>query len=281
MGDGRAIVPEAVKGHVIQRLVEERRKTKEAGKNMFAGCHSIASAGDHGDHEFVFRSVVKLAKAARQSYTINASEAHWNGAVHHPLIALALDSGGWADNGVMVVNVTAARIAEKRHLPAQALIKKTNPSKLVDYVLAIDGLDEKIYHRLRESLAFSINHSDAAYLQYKPSSVSIETKRANISEDDAKLQLGTWVHAHYAKLADLVRGPADTPMPSLPLLMVQGHEWRLMIAEKSGPMIYIHGDVSIGDTKSVLGIYQIIGVFWSLARWTKEVYQPWFVKNCL
>ncbi|KAL9098891.1 MAG: hypothetical protein Q9163_005530 [Psora crenata] len=281
VGDGRAIVPEALRGQVIQCLVEQRRKTKEAATNMFAGCRSVAPAGDNGDHAFVFRSVVTLAKAARKSYTINASEAHWNGAVHHPLIALALDSGGWEDNGIMIVNVTAARIAEKRYLPTQALNKKANPSKLVDYAIAIDGLDKSIYNRLRQSGIYSINHSDAKYLRYKPTSISIETKRANIGEDDAKLQLGTWVHAHYAKLADLVRGPADAPMPSLPLLMVQGHEWKLMIAEKAGLMIYIHGDVNIGDTRSVLGIYQIIGVFWCLARWTKEVYQPWFVKNVL
>lgn len=78
----------------------------------------------------------------------------------------------------------------------------------------------------------SINHTDAQSTSFTPIAISMETEAAAVEEEDAHIQLGTWVHAHFARLQQLV--PAGIQMPILPFIKDQDYNWKTMIAEKIG-----------------------------------------------
>jgi len=110
--------------------------------------------------------------------------------------------------------------------------------------------------------------------------LSIETKRGDIDEDKANTQLGTWVSAHFAKLSQLTRG--DGHLPLLPMIMIQGNKWEFMIAHKvNARTIKIYRDQSLGDTASILGIYQLLAALRRLTQWMDEVLRPWFEAHVL
>jgi hypothetical protein len=138
---------------------------------------------------------------------------------------------------------------------------------MVDYGIVIQPPDkstlEAVIERLcRERQLDSVNQTDTNHVRFMPIAISIETKRAAIEEDQALLQLNTWVSAHFAKLARLVgshapnekasaEAKAKATMPALPLLIVQGHDWKFMIAEKHENQIAIYGGETIGSTKII------------------------------
>ena len=68
------------------------------------------------------------------------------------------------------------------------------------------------------------------------------------------------------RLRQLTSG--TTPLPVLPLLIVQGHQWKLMIAESMNVRhVIILRDISIGDTGSLVGISKLIASLRRLAVW--------------
>lgn len=45
-------------------------------------------------------------------------------------------------------------------------------------------------------------------------------------------------------------------------------------------MLYM-GDVGIGTTDRVFGLFEVIWMLQRLARWGEEVFWPWYKKNAL
>ncbi|KAF2137700.1 uncharacterized protein K452DRAFT_257171 [Aplosporella prunicola CBS 121167] len=118
------------------------------------------------------------------------------------------------------------------------------------------------------------------HVRYTPFTVSIETKRA-AGEDKAHVQLAVWVWAQFARLRQLA--PAAKSWPVLPLVVVQGYEWRLLFAEvvDDGCAIRILQYVVLGATDIVLRAYQLVASLRRLARWVKDEYRPWFTREVL
>jgi len=101
---------------------------------------------------------------------------------------------------------------------------------MVDYAISLDPdriTKRRIIEKLKADLSPSINHTKAEYVRFKPIVISIETKRPGMDEDTAKVQLGVWAAAHMERLQELSR---STDLPTLPLILIQGHDWRLKIA---------------------------------------------------
>lgn len=210
------------------------------------------------------------------------SEASWNEMVHAPVLSLAL-RGHWLLRGIYYCNITTARISNNSLIPKVA--RKSMGSKMVDYAMVIRP-DPEMSQRIRQKLladgTWSINQTEAEYVRYNLITISIETKRAAIEEDKAYVQQGIWITAQFSHLERLMKD--DAPFPILPLLMIQGHEWKMLIAENFNTedntaaerKMTFAGHVRIGATDSVVGIYQIIASLRVLARWIDESYRPWF-----
>ena len=54
------------------------------------------------------------------------------------------------------------------------------------------------------------------------------------------------------------------------------YEWKLFFACDRGDRLEIIGDMSIGDTKSIIGLYTILAVLRELADWIRATFEPWF-----
>lgn len=126
----------------------------------------------------------------------------------------------------------------------------------------------------------SISYSDAEYLRFKIIGVSIEVKRALIGENEAEIQIATWVKAHHAKLRQLAPGMRTVPV--LPLVCIRGHMWKCMLAQMASPtQVIIHQEVVFGRIDSMLGIYQAITGVKRMADWMQDVYKPWFLEQVM
>ena len=111
--------------------------------------------------------------------------------------------------------------------------------------------------------------------------VSIETKRGAVHQDTAYVQLGIWTAAHFTKLRQLTQDRSPT-LPVLPVVFVQGHEWKMMLASmKPDPRLEMLGYLSLGDTGTLTGVYCVIAAIRKLAKWIDEQYRPWFEEEVL
>ena len=155
---------------------------------------------------------------------------------------------------------------------------------MIDYAMVIEpsaGLKEAITDVLiGETGGYSINHTDAEYLRFSPITISMETKKPGMGQEEAKRQLEIWVAAHFARLRKLnTRG---SRLPYLPLIMIQGSEWSFHIAEMvTNKNIEIYMGGRLGDTASILGVYQLLAGIRRLAKWVYEVYRVWFEREML
>lgn len=187
----------------------------------------------------------------------------------------------WADIGDprdCAIAITSARIDDPQLIGSAE-------SQMVDYCITFGSNPEfttRIHDFLRRGGLQSINHTSAPGIGFTPIAVGIETKRGRTDEEDARHQLGTWVTAHFAHLRLLCRSGAN--LPSLLLIMVQAHEWRMCIAS-SGDGLSIPGiifrDIQIGDTTTLPGIFIAIKALNRIARHVVEAHIPWFESEIL
>lgn len=281
----RRVLPSAIRS-IIKNIVED------LDEDMY---YDVSS--DHIEdpqiHHARWQRVLRVLGAARECKDGDYPESAWNSEVHSRVLRIALE--GREPTPVWYKDLTSARISERGLLPN---IPGFSPkSKMVDYGIVIqptiDSILETSIKRLcREQQLDSVNQTNSNHVRFTPIAVSIETKRAAIEEDQAILQLNTWVSAHFAKLDSLVGSSAPNDkataevkakatMPILPLVKVQGHDWKLLIAEKKTDRILIHGELAIGSTQSHLGIYQILAALRRLAQWVNDEYRPWWIREIL
>lgn len=237
----------------------------------------VAMAQWHRIHE--------LLEASWECEKDDLFESAWNAEVHSVVLRLALQGEKRKKTGVWYRDVTTASINHSclpPPIPGTTRIIK----KMVDYAMIIeplpnlaDSIDEKVRHRGETS----INHTDQSHVLKTPIAVGIETKRPGSDEFAARAQLIVWVAAHFSRLHQLLKayddGTSRKDIPEMPLILVQGNEWKLAFAKTEAPDEYkmcFMRYVTIGKTDSILGIYTLIASLRRLGQWASDVYQPWF-----
>ena len=281
----RRVLPSAIRS-IIKNTVED------LDEDMYYNISSDDTE-DPQIHHARWQRILRVLGAARECKDGDYPESAWNSEVHSRVLRIALE--GRESIQVWYRDLTSARISERGLLPN---IPGFSPkSKMVDYGIVIqptvDSILEASIKRLcREQQLDSVNQTNPNHVRFTPIAISIETKRAAIEEDQAILQLNTWVSAHFAKLDSLVGSyapneeakaevKAKATMPILPLVKIQGHDWKLLIAEKKTDQILIHGELTIGSTQSHLGVYQILAALRRLAQWVNDEYRPWWIREIL
>lgn len=137
-----------------------------------------------------------------------------------------------------------------------------------------------------------INHTNYFPLRERPIALSIETKTTGEGWDDAALQIGIWQAAHWNLLDNFrydevyeepseepseeeSQGPSPPNFPTfLPGIIIQGHDWNLVLATREDRKTKIWTKICIGSTNHVTGIYQIICAIQVLRQWAIETYWP-------
>jgi hypothetical protein len=287
---GRHVIPLAIQSIAAKELMEETFPENFLSQAMQKEQGEHTLTGNLGYQAF-WAQVLKVLGSARACFNAKLPEASWNSEVHSTVLNLAL-VGPWKAKGIWYRDVTPAKITDKSLLPKYAK-GDSMQSKMVDCVLVLNpdshgDLQARIVARLRADhmkaklkaeQKSSINHTDAEYLSFSPIAVSMETKRGAIDEDNMRVQISLWVSAHFARLRQL---NSKVELPSLPILVMQGHRWKLMIARvKDNSEIVILGDRDLGDTYSVKGVFQVIAVVRRLADWVHDAYLPWFESSIL
>ncbi|RDW63671.1 hypothetical protein BP6252_11216 [Coleophoma cylindrospora] len=254
------------------------RSFGEAGKMDFKAEKIRPSlVGDEAEDgrpsDLYYMLVEQIRDRAAECRQYKVSEAEWNCEVHSRVLDVALYP--WKKRGVWYRNATAAKINDPSLVNLQ--------SKMVDFCITTqpDGMYPHVIRRVQSLGLNSINQTEADYFRYTPIAVSIETKRAAIDEDNATAQLSIWIGAQFMMLARLV--PPNKALPPMILVMVQGHEWKMLFAEYSSfPRgIQIMQSQSLGQTSSILGICKVIASLRRIAKYVADVYTPWFEENVL
>lgn len=252
----------------------------------------------------------QLVKASRECETEHDSEAHWNCAVHYPVLALALES----HPRLRAMCCTSATIStEHQALQGPPLSSIKSDAKKVDFCIAIrqSGVDR--HPAIADiNMSESVNHSNHPSLLSNPIAISIETKTASPNQEEAELQMGVWMTAHFSRLRALLARPCDrrpglssqrnNRVPNsdtiwrqaieelgfLPGLLVLQHEWYFIAATWAPPLplgdsgnygasgVMLWRRIAIGSTATPEGICHIIHVVRRLAVWAETMYLPWF-----
>ncbi|KAJ4177876.1 hypothetical protein NW767_014997 [Fusarium falciforme] len=104
--------------------------------------------------------------------------------------------------------------------------------------------------------------------------MSIATKRHGENWDTAVLQLGTWHSAQWRSL-DWGRSKRVS-IDFLPGIIIQGHDWLFVTTIMRNNKAIMYHSISIGDTKTVLGIYKLVISVQYLQQWIERTYWPAF-----
>ncbi|KXX78394.1 hypothetical protein MMYC01_205891 [Madurella mycetomatis] len=244
----------------------------------------------------------RIQADAQRCRRLVLSEAAWNLDVHGPLLRLgAVRTDGRVEREI----ITSARIAPQ-FLPTIDGKERTNvEGKMVDFALVLNlgydalaeldvnrfqgkevdkaGMDEATAEVIRRAVRAqplgqqTINQTLYTGLQYRPAPVNVETKVSGIPEE-GRVQLGIWTAAWRIRmLTFLDLQNQQRSLITLPLILVVEHQWYLLFACDRGDHMQILGDIRIGDTSTLLGLYSILAVIREVAKWLDEDFRHWFL----
>lgn len=200
----------------------------------------------------------QLVKASRECETEHDSEAHWNFAVHYPVLALALES----HPRLRAMCCTSATTStEHQALQGPPLSSIRGDAKKVDFCIAIRQSRVDRHPAIADiNMSESVNHSNHPSLLSNLIAISIETKAASPNQEEAELQMGVWMTAHFSRLRALLARQCDrrpglssqrnNRVPNsdaiwrqaieelgfLPGLLVLQHEWYFIAATWAPPL---------------------------------------------
>ncbi|KAG7403113.1 hypothetical protein Forpi1262_v018791 [Fusarium oxysporum f. sp. raphani] len=224
------------------------------------------------------------------------SEASWNVEVHHLVLKAALrplqgpQSSQFFD---FLLSTTASILPD---------YQATSASKKVDFCMYIDPKHDESA-QIRETILTLMNvlpmgmfnHTNLLPLSDRPIAVSIETKKTGEGWDNARLQMEVWMAAHWQflrkvlQLHRLAAGAVSSleqtdgfnsyetrKLPEfLPGIIIQGHDWYLIITTSEGEKTIFWHKENFGQTSKSKGIYTIIHNLQLLRKWAQEVYWEW------
>lgn len=279
---GKGVLPRSVKDTLA-----------DAGENMedivcLEGAHGSGDGNGSIGRAIFPEMVDAIVESTNSCFVQGDSEACWNAEVHDRVFHLALWRNA-ATPEVYYKNITTARISDASLLPLDP-VRGVMSAKLVDYAMIINpphqaepgesAIYDAIAAKEIATAGLSINQTNAEYVHRKPLVINVETKAGAKGDVKVRIQLGTWLVAHFKRLRQLTTETAQ--LPSLPVLSVQGKSWWLLLAtlRPSGQIHLIEGRM-FGETSSVLGVYKVVAVIRRLARWIKDDYRPWFEREVL
>ncbi|KAL1615674.1 hypothetical protein SLS56_011733 [Neofusicoccum ribis] len=264
---------------------------REAGENRIWG---------YRQHERFWEELYDVHEQAIKLFNDKNPEPAWNG-LHDRVFKLALSPRKSYPN-IDYRNITTASTEDSCRAPLQNAFQR---GRRVDYALVL-ACDEEMELRIEEILQQeqelarsrattskhkkkrpSINYVGQDHVRKLPITAIIETKKAMGIEDTAFDQLQYCVLAHFVRLRQLMMATKNgdahdtSKLPTIPLILVYGHEWKFMLAQAMKSRLRIYHGIQIGTTESMVGIYQLMASIRRLSRWLNEVYRPWFMEVVL
>ncbi|KAK2051560.1 hypothetical protein LY76DRAFT_621096 [Colletotrichum caudatum] len=223
---------------------------------------------------------------------------HDNCAVHYPMLKTAL---GHLDR-IGYYNCTGAQIIPDFTRAS----KSAHHNKRVNFCVYITDEANLLEQRALATPYKSVNHTELSSLLHRPIVLSIETKVTGHDLTEAMNQISVWLVAQWDYLDYLIGGvspastsktetrsqdaaastrastAADTGLAFLPGLVVLGHDWYFIaITRDKDGLTRQWSKVLIGTTETTAGIYSLIAVLQTLARWVEDDFYPWYRRSIL
>ncbi|KAK0704275.1 hypothetical protein B0T21DRAFT_268787, partial [Apiosordaria backusii] len=263
-----------------------------------------ASAADEHHRAFALGELVALRKIQRKAKScreLGRSEAAWNMEVHGPLLELALEGHAHVQREL----VTTARITKPFVPPMSDLsLAEFADKKMVDFVMVLvpkpddegegvvggqgDGAKGERFRQLAHAVhntvlsqpldQQSINQTLYPPLMERPIGISIETK-ADGANEVGRVQLAIWTAAWHERMMALMAAAgklyANTRLITMPLLLIVEHSWVLSFVCDRGDRLEVVGDVTLGETADLKGLYTIVAALRELADWMQGPFAEW------
>jgi hypothetical protein len=230
----------------------------------------------------------QIESDAEQCELSDCSEASWNMWIHMPILRHAFS----AHPTIRVEPALSAKIASP-FVPTANGKAAVVESKMIDFTLllwlnrgsprttshdaAVPEADVHLMDEIAKTVwkqpveAQFVNQSTYAPLRFAPIACNIETKTAT-SANQGKLQLSVWTASWFKRVSELVPGGN---VPTIPLIHVVGHEWHVSFASLHKNHIEIAEELSIGDTRTLLGLYQLVASLRRIGDWIAMTYRKW------
>ncbi|RSL45970.1 hypothetical protein CEP54_014054 [Fusarium duplospermum] len=237
---------------------------------------------------------------AKDATNFNKGESAWNGHVHYPMLKLALSSfssvkaetitnaqivrdfqpgthDGWATGSVS----SSAASSQSSLVSDASSIEpvKTSVHKMVDYALLFlpdDDLQSRIDALLAQQKHPTINQTVYEALRTRPAPVFIETKASTGTVASSHVQLAIWTAAWQERLRALTTRPK---IITVPVFQVYGNVWQVLFAVDNGhEMLLLDQSMRIGDTSTILGMYQLRAALAVVAKWVEKDFRAWISK---
>jgi hypothetical protein len=158
------------------------------------------------------------------------------------------------------------------------------PDRKIDFSIGLLLSDQDKMDLFRSRSA--VNPTLHAPTRFVPTTVHIETKLTGEGMREAQSQLLHWLPRHIAKLRELLAlagQPENTPIPVLPFLVVQGHDWKCLYYEDqvTKARLLSRKGCTVGSTGSAVDAYAVVAALQYLMHWSQNEYRPWFSEKIL
>lgn len=164
---------------------------------------------------------------------------------------------------------------------------------MVDYSINLEP-DQALagaIHRACVPNMNTINQTLCEAIQLRPTAISIETKTDRTGVADADVKLAVWMAAWRTRIMPLIRkreadaradaGPGEARCITQLGVTAIGDVWKLYLLVDRGPeaglsrLEFLEFPKALGDTRTVLGIYQLVAVLRHLCEWADENLRRW------
>lgn len=151
----------------------------------------------------------------------------------------------------------------------------------------ITGKDEELAKIIQQAVMSqpegmqSASHTSYQPFNFRPPARFIETK-ATGSADEGRTQLGIYVAAQHQRFESFIRWRQAVAVKdfeacviTLPHILTVEHDWKLFYGCDRRSCLDMIGDISIGDTKSLLGGYTLLAVLRAIADYIATQFRNW------
>ncbi|GKU12050.1 methyltransferase type 11 [Fusarium langsethiae] len=246
-----------------------------------------------------YASILDILKEATEAGNMNEGESAWNAQVHYPLLKLALSPFSSIkartitsaqivkdfrpkskDSGLGGAAESSAKSSRSSLLSSDTGIwtepESSSVHRMVDFAIVLipdEALQGTIDDFLSKQTHATINQTTYDALATRPAPVFIETKASNSMVSRSQVQLGIWTAAWFQRLR--VAQSAKDPI-AIPVIQVYGHVWHVLFAmDDKDKILILDQSIRIGDTATVVGIYQLIAALRAIGNWMNTTFQLW------
>ncbi|KAF4965156.1 hypothetical protein FSARC_7023 [Fusarium sarcochroum] len=286
---GRSIMPQRIKTSL------EENDVTGLDDGMFFDDDAVTDRKSHPCSDDLVRQALRISKHSNTCSSQLQDEAAWNNLVHSRLLDLFLhdmhDGPGQDILDLMPCVTTNMNVAFHCF---------DEPASRVDYIVRLvpepeeDLEDYQSFELLTTERMPTLNWTANQLL---PIAFSIETKRYGGDIAKGEQQLGIWNAAAWEFLIFKAGEEGAREIDFIPGVVVNGDIWSLVVTTRNQsktvrtppfvpPKYFIDQDfqtvfpgIVFGNTRSIIGVFQVIAGLRRLRRWALEVLWPWYKRH--